>query len=198
MQCESCGETLGPDDRFCGACGTPRTNPTRSNPEPEPQPRPAADPPPTAIPQAEVPQYAPQGAPYFPPPQPKAKSSCGCWLALFFGLAMLVVGLVVGAILLLVWLPNSPLRDGRLFQTEASLEALEEDVFNRLLAEYEFQTGLVLSPTEFGYERMQEQAAAAALNISSGTDYEVNLPFISTDTNGNPIHFQVTLYADDF
>jgi len=55
------------------------------------------------------------------------------------------------------------------------------------------QDGIDLSKNTLSLQRLREAVEVAKIELSSLTETEINLPFISADTNGNPKHLKMKI-----
>ncbi|MDJ0976257.1 MAG: hypothetical protein QNJ98_17485 [Planctomycetota bacterium] len=110
-----------------------------------------------------------------------------------FLIATLVL-LVVITVLLIAYAKDVPLDRGA--NGSGTSAGRPQAVLNLLLREFERQHAMRLSTDQIGYERMEEQAQRAADRNAQGESYDVNLPFITVDDNGDPIHFRFQVRPD--
>src|SRR5690606_19429131 len=67
----------------------------------------------------------------------------------------------------------------------------DERVVEWLIAEFKREQGIDLSQDRQALQRLREAAEKAKIELSSTTQSEINLPFITADSSG-PKHLQVT------
>jgi molecular chaperone DnaK len=68
---------------------------------------------------------------------------------------------------------------------------------NHLLSEFKKETGMDLSQDRMAIQRIREAAEKAKIELSSTTQTEVNLPFITADASG-PKHINTKLLRSQF
>ncbi|MDX2237619.1 MAG: molecular chaperone DnaK [Hyphomonadaceae bacterium] len=66
-------------------------------------------------------------------------------------------------------------------------------ILNYLADEFKKQNGVDLRQDKLALQRLKEVAELAKKELSSRTDYDVNVPFISMDANRNPLHLNMKL-----
>ncbi len=71
-------------------------------------------------------------------------------------------------------------------------EDFDLKIMNHLVAEFKSQEGIDLSKDKSAMQRLKEAAEKAKVELSSTTESEVNLPFITADADG-PKHFEYKL-----
>jgi molecular chaperone DnaK len=68
----------------------------------------------------------------------------------------------------------------------------DQVVMQHLITEFKTQEGIDLSGDKAAVQRLKEAAEKAKIELSSTTESEINLPFITADANG-PKHFNLSL-----
>ena len=71
-------------------------------------------------------------------------------------------------------------------------EDFDNRIVNYFLDQFKSESGIDLSKDKAAMQRMKDEAEKAKKELSTTTQYEVNLPFITADANG-PKHFEMTL-----
>ncbi len=71
-------------------------------------------------------------------------------------------------------------------------EDFDNRIVNHFLDEFKANTGIDLSSDDSAMQRLKDEAEKAKKELSTTTEYDVNLPFITADANG-PKHFETTL-----
>lgn len=71
-------------------------------------------------------------------------------------------------------------------------EDFDNRIVNYFLSEFEKESGIDLSSDKAAMQRLKDEAEKAKKELSTTTEYEVNLPFITADADG-PKHFETTL-----
>jgi molecular chaperone DnaK len=69
---------------------------------------------------------------------------------------------------------------------------IDATIVNWLITEFKKDQGIDLSKDDMALQRLRESAEKAKIELSSSTESEVNLPFISVDTSG-PKHLNIKL-----
>lgn len=69
---------------------------------------------------------------------------------------------------------------------------LDNAIVKWLVEEFKKDQGIDLSKDDIALQRLRESAEKAKIELSSSTDTEINLPFITADSSG-PKHFNLTL-----
>ena len=91
------------------------------------------------------------------------------------------------------------LADG-VFEVEASSgnghlggDDFDERIMKYLVDEFKKSDGIDLSADKMAMQRLKEAAEKAKIELSSVMSTDINLPFITIDSNGQPVHFDATL-----
>ncbi|MBI1252027.1 MAG: molecular chaperone DnaK [Alphaproteobacteria bacterium] len=71
-------------------------------------------------------------------------------------------------------------------------------IINYLAEEFKKQNGVDLRQDKLALQRLKEVAEQAKKELSSRTDYDVNVPFISMDANRNPLHLNMKITRAKF
>lgn len=71
-------------------------------------------------------------------------------------------------------------------------EDFDNRIVNHFLDEFKNETGIDLKSDKAAMQRLKDEAEKAKKELSSTTEYEVNLPFITADADG-PKHFETKL-----
>ena len=71
-------------------------------------------------------------------------------------------------------------------------EDFDNRIVNYFLDQFKSESGIDLSKDKAAMQRMKDEAEKAKKELSTTTQYEVNLPFITADADG-PKHFEITL-----
>jgi len=74
---------------------------------------------------------------------------------------------------------------------------LDEALLNHIAAEFKKQQGIDLREDQMALQRLKEAAEAAKCDLSSSPQTDVNLPFITADSNG-PKHLNMTINRATF
>ena len=69
----------------------------------------------------------------------------------------------------------------------------DNKVMNWMISEFKKETGIDLSQDKMAEQRLKEAAEKAKIELSSVMSTDINLPFITIDSNGQPVHFDATL-----
>ena len=69
----------------------------------------------------------------------------------------------------------------------------DQRVIDWLLTEFKKDQGIDLSKDQQALQRLKEAAEKAKIELSSTTQTEINLPYITADADGNPKHLVMTL-----
>ncbi len=76
-------------------------------------------------------------------------------------------------------------------------EDFDQKIINYLLAEFKKDQGIDLSKDKMAMQRLKEAAEKAKMELSTVTETEINLPFITADQNG-PKHMTMKLTRSKF
>src|SRR5207244_13323483 len=68
----------------------------------------------------------------------------------------------------------------------------DERVMNWIIDDFKKETGVDLKKQPDALQRIKEESEKAKIALSSATEYEINLPFITADASG-PKHIQLKL-----
>src|SRR6185295_3198235 len=60
----------------------------------------------------------------------------------------------------------------------------DQRIIEHLTAEFKKESGIDLSKDQMALQRLKEAAEKAKIELSSNTETEINLPFITADANG--------------
>lgn len=71
-------------------------------------------------------------------------------------------------------------------------EDFDNRIVDHFLSEFKGETGIDLRSDKAAMQRLKDEAEKAKKELSTTTEYEVNLPFITADASG-PKHFETTL-----
>jgi molecular chaperone DnaK len=71
-------------------------------------------------------------------------------------------------------------------------EDFDNRIVNYFLDQFKSESGIDLSSDKAAMQRLKDEAEKAKKELSTTTEYEVNLPFITADADG-PKHFETTL-----
>lgn len=71
-------------------------------------------------------------------------------------------------------------------------EDFDNRIVNYFLEQFKGESGIDLSSDKAAMQRLKDEAEKAKKELSTTTEYEVNLPFITADASG-PKHFEMTL-----
>ncbi len=74
---------------------------------------------------------------------------------------------------------------------------LDQRIMDHFIAEFRKQTGIDISGDTMALQRLKESAEKAKIELSSKSQTEVNIPFLTADQSG-PKHFLTTLTRADF
>ncbi|MDQ8185129.1 molecular chaperone DnaK [Pelagicoccus sp. SDUM812002] len=68
----------------------------------------------------------------------------------------------------------------------------DEHIINWLVAEFKSENGIDLKGDPMALQRLKEEAEKAKIALSSSTNYDINLPFITADASG-PKHLNISV-----
>ncbi|MEE0435572.1 MAG: molecular chaperone DnaK [Peptococcaceae bacterium] len=74
----------------------------------------------------------------------------------------------------------------------------DKKIIDWTIAEFKSQTGIDLSGDKTAMQRLKEAAEKAKMELSTVTTSNINLPFITMDSNGQPQHLDLTLSRAKF
>ncbi|MEE0512034.1 MAG: molecular chaperone DnaK [Peptococcaceae bacterium] len=74
----------------------------------------------------------------------------------------------------------------------------DKKIIDWAIAEFKSQTGIDLSADKTAMQRLKEAAEKAKMELSTVTTSNLNLPFITMDSNGQPQHLDLTLSRAKF
>ncbi len=74
----------------------------------------------------------------------------------------------------------------------------DERVMNWIAAEFKKENGIDLSKDKMAMQRLKEAAEKAKIELSGVLTTNINLPFISADSNGQPVHMDLNLTRAKF
>ncbi len=69
-------------------------------------------------------------------------------------------------------------------------EDFDDRIMEWLLEEFMEETGIDLRKDSMAIQRLKEAAETAKMNLSTVTETEINLPFITTNSTGDPMHLK--------
>eukprot|EP01128_Nolandella_sp_AFSM9_P008639 TRINITY_DN532_c0_g1_i1.p1 TRINITY_DN532_c0_g1~~TRINITY_DN532_c0_g1_i1.p1 ORF type:complete len:659 (+),score=228.24 TRINITY_DN532_c0_g1_i1:47-2023(+) len=77
-------------------------------------------------------------------------------------------------------------------------EDFNDVIINYLVAQFKAKSGVDLSKDKVALQRVREAAENAKHDLSSRTEVEISLPYLTTDAKGNPKNLDVTLTRAKF
>jgi len=72
-------------------------------------------------------------------------------------------------------------------------EDFDKTILDFFISEFKKEKGIDLSKDKLALQRLREQAEKTKIELSSTVQTEVNLPFISADSSGQPLHFNIKM-----
>lgn len=79
-----------------------------------------------------------------------------------------------------------------------TLQDFNDVIINYLLAQFKAKEGIDLTKDKVALQRVREAAESAKHDLSSRTDVEISLPYLTTDSKGNPKNLDLTLTRAKF
>ena len=74
----------------------------------------------------------------------------------------------------------------------------DNKIMNWIVAEFKKTSGVDLSNDKMAMQRVKEAAEKAKIDLSGMTTAQINLPFITVDASGTPVHLDLTLSRAKF
>jgi len=72
-------------------------------------------------------------------------------------------------------------------------EDFDKSILDYFLAEFKKEKGIDLSKDKLALQRLREQAEKTKIELSSTLQTEINLPFITADASGQPLHLNMKM-----
>ena len=72
-------------------------------------------------------------------------------------------------------------------------EDFDKAILDHLLSEFKREKGVDLSKDRLALQRLREAAEKTKIELSSTLQTEINLPYITADASGQPIHFELKM-----
>lgn len=72
-------------------------------------------------------------------------------------------------------------------------EDFDKTILDYFIAEFKKEKGIDLSKDRLALQRLREQAEKTKIELSSTVQTEINLPFITADSTGQPLHLNMKM-----